>query len=66
MNRHNVILWIYAIVGIPGLPLACAFWLIRRYILGNRDQTKEDFLSYMMTFSIFTMLMFSVIYFTSR
>jgi TRAP-type C4-dicarboxylate transport system permease small subunit len=62
MTNHKAILIIYAILGLPGLFPACIFWLSNRYIFGNRHQTKEDFLSFMMACTVFMALVFGVMY----
>ena len=63
-TRQKIILTTYAILGLPGLPLACLFWLSNRYNFGMRNQTKEDFLSFMMAMSLLEGIIVGIVYLT--
>lgn len=60
MNKQNIKLTIMFILGLPGLPVACVGWLMDRYIVGYQEKpeermlgTKEAFIAYMCTCTIF-------------
>jgi hypothetical protein len=60
-TRQKIILTVFAIVGLPGLPLACLYWLLNRYIFGNRNQTWVEFITFMAAIT-FTTALFGGLY----
>jgi len=63
--RPKIILTIYAVVGLPALPLACLQWLIH-LLAFDKKMHPVDFLCIMMVFALFLVYPMGIYYYCHR
>ena len=69
MTRQNTKLIIMFIIGLPGLPMACLFWLLERYVSAydlppekRMSHSKEGFIAMMCAMTAFCALYGGIYY----